>query len=304
MSEDARIQDDAQQTTQRTTAKKTTTVRRDRSGTTVTERIREYADRRPLGSIVAIILASLVLLLLAMWGWPRIFGRGSDVAGTNRPPIPAAATSALIEIQSEGAGQRGANAPVATIAPGPPIVPGGPGPAFAEFYQQRGGLAVFGLPLSEQMQVNGRTVQWFERARLEVWPEFANTPYAVQSGRLGVEFTQSRGFPQQIFFPNRPDLRFFGETGHAVGEPFLSFWVNNGGLDTFGYPISEALPENLSDGQLHTVQYFERARLEQHGDQVLVGLLGSVLFRRDRDPESVATPRIVTVPPPTPVPIQ
>ncbi|MBC8074589.1 MAG: hypothetical protein H7Y32_00810 [Chloroflexales bacterium] len=304
MSEDARIQDDAPQTTQRTTAKTTTTTRRDRSGTTVRERIREYAERPSVWPTAAVILAAVALLLLAMWGWPRIFGRGGDVAGTDRPPIAPAATSALIEIQSEGAGARGANAPVATVAAGPPIVPGGPGPAFAEFYQQRGGLTVFGLPLSEQMQVNGRTVQWFERARLEVWPEFANTPYAVQSGRLGVEFSQSRSFPQQSFFPSRPDLRFFGETGHAVGEPFLSFWANNGGLDTFGYPISEAIPENLADGQLHTVQYFERARLEQHGSQVLVGLLGSALFTRDRDPEAVATPRIVTVPPPTPVPIQ
>jgi hypothetical protein len=262
---------------------------------------RAFANRRSVWPMATIILVGGALLLFLMWGWPRFFSNAGDVAARSRPPI--AGPTSEIRIGSAGADTRGAGAPVAT-APPPPVLPGGPGPAFAEFYQQHGGLALFGLPISEQIVVNGRTVQWFERTRLELWPEFAGTPYAVQIGRLGAEFAGGARFHQQSPFPSRPDLRFFPETGHAVGEPFLSFWAQNGGLDQFGLPISEAVPENLPDGQVHTVQYFERARLEQHGGQVLVGLLGSALFRRDGDATPVATPALVTVPPPTPVPIQ
>ena len=299
MSDDARTTNNAQGATRETPKERFANAR---------QRLGKFATQPSIWPMALLIIAGVALLLLLMWGWPRIFGRGGDVANTERPPIDSAATSVIrvdaAGTRAGGAGAQGANAPVATVASGAPVMPGAPGPAFADFYQQHGGLTVFGYPISEPMQVNGRTVQWFERARLEVWPEFAGTPYAVQSGRLGVEFTQGRSFAQQSFFPSRPDLRFFAETGHAVGEPFLSFWQQNGGLDMFGYPISDAVPENLSDGQIHTVQYFERARLEQHGDRVMVGLLGSALFRRDRDTTAVATPAIVTVPPPTPVPLQ
>lgn len=51
------------------------------------------------------------------------------------------------------------------------------------------------------------------------------------------------------------------ESGHAVEEPFLSFWRANGGAETFGLPISDAL--NGPEGR---TQYFERAVLaEQNG---------------------------------------
>jgi hypothetical protein len=275
--------------------------------TWMSKRVRGFANRRSVWPMAAIVAAGFLLLLLLMWRWPRVFGNDDDVVARSRPPIEAAATPG-IRIDVAG-GARGADAPIsqapaATAAPATAPRPSGPGPSFADFYQQRGGLAVFGYPISDELLVNGRSVQWFERARLEAWPEFAGTPYAVQIGRLGVEFTQGRSFPQQSYFPSRPDLRFFPETGHAVGEPFLSFWSQNGGLDVFGLPISEAIPENLPDGQLHTVQYFERARLEQHGDQVMIGLLGSALFRREGDTSPIATPAIVTVPPPTPVPFQ
>ena len=44
-----------------------------------------------------------------------------------------------------------------------------------EFWEQNGGLPVFGLPISPEQQatIEGRTftVQWFERNRLELHPE-------------------------------------------------------------------------------------------------------------------------------------
>jgi hypothetical protein len=62
---------------------------------------------------------------------------------------------------------------------------------FLAFWQQYGGLAVFGFPISEELTetnpVDGKqyTVQYFERNRFELHPEFAGTPNQVQLGLLG-----------------------------------------------------------------------------------------------------------------------
>ena|GEM_PF-1062866 len=61
----------------------------------------------------------------------------------------------------------------------------------------------------------------------------------------------------------QPSAQWFPATGYQVREPFLSFW-QRGGLERFGYPISPEFQEqNPDDGQLYTVQYFERARFER-----------------------------------------
>ena len=45
-------------------------------------------------------------------------------------------------------------------------------------------------------------------------------------------------------------------------------------LTYFGLPLEASKQEVLSDGNTYTVQYFERARFELHGNAVLLGLLG------------------------------
>lgn len=63
--------------------------------------------------------------------------------------------------------------------------------AFLRYWQQRGGLANFGYPISEEMpeisSADGKvyTVQYFERARFEWHPTFAGTPDEVQLGLIG-----------------------------------------------------------------------------------------------------------------------
>jgi hypothetical protein len=42
--------------------------------------------------------------------------------------------------------------------------------AFAAYWAQHGGLAQFGYPISEEYTLDGRTVQYFERARFELGP--------------------------------------------------------------------------------------------------------------------------------------
>lgn len=178
-------------------------------------------------------------------------------------------------------------------------------PLFVPFYTAHDGLRVFGRPIGPIQTVNGRQVQWFERTRLEHWPEFAGTAYEVQSGLVGLEYTDGRSFPNQVFFPNRPGLRFFAETSHGVGGKFLDYWDTHGGLDVFGYPLSEEIVEILPETkQYHTVQYFQRARLELHPqhagtqDEVQVGLLGRALYLN----EAKSTPVSTLVPTPVPLP--
>lgn len=57
----------------------------------------------------------------------------------------------------------------------------------------------------------------------------------------------------------------YKETGHTLAYSFREFWIRNGGLPIFGYPITEVYVE---DGR--PVQYFERARLEWHGNYGIV----------------------------------
>jgi len=72
--------------------------------------------------------------------------------------------------------------------------------------------------------------------------------------------------------PPGGDAPYFRQTGHTLGEPFLSFWRRYGGLATFGYPLSEALTENGA-----RVQYTERFRLEVINGAVTTGPLGRLL---------------------------
>jgi uncharacterized protein YkwD len=59
------------------------------------------------------------------------------------------------------------------------------GGGFYTYWQKNGGLPLFGLPLSEEFNENGLTVQWFERARFEYHPELAGTGKAIQLTHLG-----------------------------------------------------------------------------------------------------------------------
>ncbi|MBX6342467.1 MAG: murein L,D-transpeptidase, partial [Thermomicrobiaceae bacterium] len=76
---------------------------------------------------------------------------------------------------------------------------------------------------------------------------------------------------------------YFSQTGHHVSGAFLRFWWFRGGLDTFGFPLTEQLTENGL-----TVQYFERARFEYHPEnpdnfKVLLGLVGREVTRGRTD---------------------
>jgi hypothetical protein len=158
--------------------------------------------------------------------------------------------------------------------------------AFRSYWERSGGIAIFGLPITEEYVQNsdGRVVQYFERARFELNPADPANP--VSLGLIGREYLEAQGlgFPRVGPIPNTANQRYFPETGHTLRGLFKSFWEQRGGLSIFGYPLSEEITEQLSDGRNYTVQYFERARFELAGGQVRLGLLGSTLAPCQRKP--------------------
>lgn len=175
---------------------------------------------------------------------------------------------------------------------------------FLAFFDTRGGIDIFGLPLTAEYEHGGVRKQVFQRARLELRPD--NPPaYRVQPGLLGQEY---RGFidppidPARIPSPGDRNQRYFPETGQVVAYAFLYFFQSRGGLDIFGYPIT---------GEFHergvTVQYFQRARMEwRPGNpaayRVQLGLLGAESLGYGlTSPTPVPTPT-GGLPTPAPVP--
>jgi hypothetical protein len=146
---------------------------------------------------------------------------------------------------------------------------------FMQYWQSHGGLAIFGYPISPVRTEGDYQVQYFERNRFELHPENKGTAFEVELGLLGNVLTADRAFYRATPFIDTPTRRYFAQTGHSLGGVFLQYWNTQGGLDLFGYPISEELIENG-----YTVQYFERNRFELHPEnqgtafEVLLGLLG------------------------------
>lgn len=148
---------------------------------------------------------------------------------------------------------------------------------FKRYFVERGGLDIFGFPITPEIQESGFTVQYFQRARFEYHPEHAGTRYEVQLGLLGDMLTSGSIFPKATPVDTTESQRYFPETGHVVSGAFLRFFNMRGGLDIFGYPISGVMQENGK-----TVQYFQRSRFEYHPQlpeayQITLGLLGEEL---------------------------
>jgi hypothetical protein len=155
-------------------------------------------------------------------------------------------------------------------------------PLFSRYWQDHGGLAVNGYPISDELVQNlenGQpyTVQYFERARYEYHPENADAN-RVLLGQFGRQL-----HPADPPVAQQSGATFFAETGHNVSGDFLGYWQANGGLAQFGYPLSEVISEKLEDGNTYQVQYFERARFEAHPENaapynVLLGLFGRNIY--------------------------
>ena len=174
---------------------------------------------------------------------------------------------------------------------------------FKTFWQQSGGLAVFGYPMTEEYQELNKDlnqmmiVQYLERQRFEYHPELAGTPYETSLGRLGAEEATQRNLVVTRPFQPLPagtqstaNCQFFGVTRHLVCSGFKDYWMTHGlefgdsgvsyreSLALFGFPISEEFVDPQTG---FVTQFFERAVFEYHPEnaapyQVLLKRLGAV----------------------------
>ena len=173
---------------------------------------------------------------------------------------------------------------------------------------EQSNVYVNGLPITDRRSeinlTNGKTydTQWFERARYEAHPE-NKAPYDVLLGLLGVSIAEGRpsidpatnkprdpadqpfvGIDKPADAPSATKV-WFPETKHSISGKILEYWNKYGGLQQFGFPLSEAFQEiSATDGKTYTVQYFERNRFELHPEkqapyEVELGLLGVQLYK-------------------------
>jgi hypothetical protein len=158
--------------------------------------------------------------------------------------------------------------------------------AFLRFYDQHGGLAIFGYPLTRVFSENGRDVQYFQRVRMELHVEGIAGPH-IELGMLGQELAYAKPalLASEIPSPEHSERFYFAETGHTVSFAFLDFYRSNGDVDVFGYPITEWVIE--PDGRIS--QYFQRAKMSWYPEnapdtRVQLGMLGTIYVEQNVDP--------------------
>ncbi|WP_129670483.1 hypothetical protein [Candidatus Chloroploca sp. Khr17] len=232
--------------------------------------------------IVALVLVAMMATMLA---WPRPSVAQPSVPNTF-PPFQARYFSETGQAAVNGFLEKWRNTPNALFVLGFPI----------------------SAPFIEESFTNPGQyyrVQYFERAVLEEHPENfgqqGNRFYVL--GRLmGQQLARGRE-NEAAFQPvgNPGDGTWFAETNHTLRNspaPFRDFWQRNGGLEVFGYPLSEQFQEvNQADGQTYWVQYFERQRMEWHPNQpdpryrILLGLLGNEYRDKFHSNNPAFTPR-------------
>ncbi|MDQ6908059.1 MAG: beta-galactosidase, partial [Chloroflexota bacterium] len=154
-------------------------------------------------------------------------------------------------------------------------------------WERLGGMTTLGLPRTAEYArrdpADGRwyRTQDFERGRLIVRPAESGRPARVDADLIANAVLQAKGWldpktgtasgpaaPEPA--PTVPDAFWFPVAGHAVASPFRAAWQQAGGLAFLGMPRTGVITENSL-----AVQYFERGRLELHGDAVWFGSVGN-----------------------------
>ena len=184
---------------------------------------------------------------------------------------------------------------------------------FHDHWAATGGLTRHGYPLTSELRETledgrERTVQYFERSRLELHPENA-PPHDVLLGQFGRRILATVPDAPTARAAPLPEHTYFDQTGHNVAPDFAAYWAAGGGLASFGLPLSEEFDEFIGtgapgEGRAFRVQYFERARLEYHPEnadpqyQVLLGQFGRRILEERRRP--AAPPGVPAVAPTRP----
>ena len=170
---------------------------------------------------------------------------------------------------------------------------------YLAWYRAKGGPSVLGFPRTPDFRERDRVVQYFQTIRLE-WDcgETGRDPCRLRPGTLGEEILGRKlGLPLDRQTPGitTGTAYFFGETNTTVEAPFFGVFVQLGGLEFFGYPLTNQIVEA---GQ--TVQWFQRARLQLDPDGVVrLSRLGDYWVDTLR---RVSVTYLLRRPPPAPLP--
>lgn len=181
------------------------------------------------------------------------------------------------------------------------------GQFFQYYYSVPGPDKLFGYPITESFTdtKTGLTIQYFERARFEL--------HLDEPPDRRVQLTAAGRYLHPVEQPkavagNQPACQALNDPQnggeHLVCYSFLDFYMANGGLAQFGFPISDM---ELENGM--TVQYFERARFEWHpglngNSYVMLSDVGSMLFYHLRENQARLGPVTDNAAPETPVDIK
>jgi hypothetical protein len=144
------------------------------------------------------------------------------------------------------------------------------------YYAADNPIAVYGSPITDAFpDKDGNLVQYFQKARFEL-----NKNGEIFKTPLGQIFLNENeaGIESINISDSSSVCRNFEETGYSVCYDFLEFFEKNGGVNQFGYPISNRLIRAN-----RTSQYFEYALLEFYperpaGLKVSVADLGRQYF--------------------------
>ncbi len=135
--------------------------------------------------------------------------------------------------------------------------------AFLEFFNAYGGLDVFGYPITNEYvdPITGITVQYFENARFEWWPNAA-PGQRVKLGLLGDENELRSDAPPtkngNICWPS--DV-----TGYYICDSFLDFYQSHGGKLVFGPPIGDSYINSTGTKQAQNFQRMQMVMDTQTG---------------------------------------
>jgi hypothetical protein len=140
---------------------------------------------------------------------------------------------------------------------------------FLRAWNDAGGEEVLGFPLSEDRFAEGTgIVQTFQTVTLVYDPSLdapwdlqsQHLPDSVRSGLAPVAARQKvAGCPV-----GHSSCQFFDQSGHTISGRIAAFWQAHGDLPIFGMPTTEPFEQS---GAGITLQVFERAVLEDHGEQ-------------------------------------
>ena len=159
---------------------------------------------------------------------------------------------------------------------------------FLKFYNNNASaIFIYGYPITEEFtSKDGRTVQYFQRARFEYHAEWLEGQRVLLTA-LGRETYVTTG---ALNASNSFACRTFSETGFAVCFSFLEFFDKYGGATQFGFPIS-----GFEYHENKLVQYFEKARIEwqpwkTEGQRVVVSDLGRIYFDKLHEDPAFLSP--------------